>query len=323
MEAMLRFKTFLQERAMYNPLKHNDLMRRAGRLDVFLNKIKDGDFFLTTKGAVKITKPSAEDLEAEMQSKGYSKMMQGVTDKGKRVSLKYPNEFLKSPEFGGRGAGSGTSAEDAALSNFRRELNMVMQQTGMPYVSIQVAGRVVNAVDVQSTPGTPKSDFHLVDMNGEEVAWISHKDGRTAKDFQQWGGLTELSKLNPNHPEIKSYLDAVRNDAPNGLDGSKSYARVLKDKKLKMQAVYGIDYGKKPGRQNVDILLQGAIKLRKKGKNYVMTSNHTMENGTMPSGGYTPQFFARYIGDRNNFGIKNSRFMVAPKDLRRKSTVDI
>ena len=320
---MLRFKSFLLElNAMYNPLKHNDLTRRAGRIDVFINKIKDGEYFMTTKGAVKITAPSPNDLEVEMPNKGFSKMMAGVSDKGRRVTLKYPNDFFKTPEFGGKGAGSGTAAEDAALTNFRRELTMAMQKTGMPYVNIKVNGRVVQAVNVVSTPGTPKSDFHLVDAMGNEVAWISHKDGRTSKDFQQWGGLTELRNVAPNHPEIESFIDAVRADSPNGLDGSKSYARVFQDKKLKMLAVYGIDFGKRPGRQNVDVLLQGPIKLRQVGKNFVLTSNHTMENGTMPDGGYTPQLFVRK-GDRSNFGIANARFMVAPKDLRRRSTVDI
>ena len=319
---MLKFKTFLLERSMYNQLKHNDLTRRAGRLDVFINKIRDKDFFLTRHGAVKITSPSPDDLSAEMPSKGYSVMMKGVSDKGKSITLKYPHDFLKTPEFGGKGAGSGTSAEDAALSNFRREMKIIMEKTGMPYINIKVNGRVVQAVDVQSTPGTPKSDFHLVNADGEEICWISHKDGKDSKGFQQWGGLTEARKKYPNHKEIESFIVAVNKDSPDGLDGSKSYARVLKDKKLKMVAVYGIDYGKKPGRQNVDILLQGTIRLAKTGKTYVLKSAHTMENGTMPTQGYTPQLFVRK-GDRSNFGIKNARFMIAPKDLRRRSTVDI
>ena len=319
---MYSFRTFLQE-FTYKDLKHNDLTKRGGaRVDVFVNKVRDGGFFLTKQGAVKITSPSADDLAAEMMSAGYKKVMKGKTDKGKNVTINYPYDFFKTPDLGGKGIGSGTAAEDAALTNFRSEMNKVMQSTGLPYVNIQVNGRVVKAVNVVSTPGTPKSDFHLMDAEGNELAWISHKDGRSSKDFQQWGGITELVKAVGQHRELTSFIDAVRNDSPNGLDGSKSYARVLKDRKLKMLAVYGKDYGGKPSRQNVDVLLQGPIKLRKKGQNYVMTSNHTMENGTMPTGGYTPQLFVRK-GDRDNFRIKNARFMVAPKDLRRRSTVDI
>ena len=60
---MLRFKTFLMERVMYADLKHNDLTKRGGaRVDVFLDKIKDGEEFLTKKGLVKINKDQERKL---------------------------------------------------------------------------------------------------------------------------------------------------------------------------------------------------------------------------------------------------------------------
>jgi hypothetical protein len=197
-----------------------------------------------------------------------------------------------------------------------------MKATGLVYVEIKINGRTVRVADVGQPKGTPKADFFLTDAAGDQVAWISHKDGSSAKDFQQWGGVTELSKKFPNHPEIESFVEAVRKDSDGAMDGKKSYARNIKDPRLIRAAVYGVDYGKKPGLQNVDVLLQGPIKLTKKGSSYVFSSKHTMVNGEMPDGGYVARFFARK-GDRDNFGIKNSRFMVAPKELRRASTVEI
>jgi hypothetical protein len=197
-----------------------------------------------------------------------------------------------------------------------------MKIVGLPYVEIKINGRVVRVVYAGQPKGTPKADFFLTNEKGEQVAWISHKDGSSAKDFQQWGGITELSKKYPNHPEIESFVEAVRNDSGGAMDGKKSYARDIKDQKLIRAAVYGVDYGGAPGLQNVDVLLQGQIKLTKSGKHFVFSSRHTMVNGEMPTGGYVARFFTRK-GDRDNFGIKNSRFMVAPKELRRASTVEI
>ena len=49
---MMRFKTFLSEK-VYADLKHNDLTKRGGyRVQVFLDKIKDKEYFATKKGAV-------------------------------------------------------------------------------------------------------------------------------------------------------------------------------------------------------------------------------------------------------------------------------
>jgi hypothetical protein len=319
-------KSLLQhlfEKSIYNPLTHNDLARRGGgRIDVFVNKIKDNEYFSTVKGAVQLIVSDIDQLRIDMDSKGYSQKFKGKTDTNKSIVINYPKDFYKTPEFGGRGAGSGTSAEDVALSALRNSLRKVMNDTGMPYVNMIVGKNQHKVIDVQTTPGTPKSDFHLINTDGEECVWISHKDGNSAKDFQQWGGVTELNKAYPNHKEIESFIDAVRTDSNGELDGVKSYRRLIKDKKLINVAVYGVGYGKAAGRQNVDILLQGPIKLTKSSKGYIMKSNHTSYNGDLPTQDYKAAFFARKA-DRNNFGIKNSRFMIAPVALRRKSTIDI
>lgn len=317
---------------MFKVLSHNDLTKRGGeRLTTFVNMINDGKHFITEKGLVVLDKTQTvngikvdtHQLLALMHKSGFSAEFTGVTDKNQKVKVTYPKQFFKSTEFGGKGIGSGTTAEDAALTSFRKVLEEVMATTGEPYVPIKINGRVVNAVGVESTPGTPKSDFHVLDASGKEALWISHKDGSSAKDFQQWGGLTELDKKFPNHREIKKFIDDVLEKSGGELTGEASYARPIKDQALILCAVYGVDYAtKRPGRQNVDVLLQGPVKLKKVGNYYEFTSNHTTYNGEIPTGDYSAQFFVRK-GDRSNFGIKNGRFMVAPKALRRKSTIDI
>lgn len=317
---------------MYVQLKHGDLTKRGGdRLSKFVDMASDGSTFLTSKGPAildlarspyKSEKLHSGNLLRVMNVSGFSHTFNAKKPGGGSIQLRYPSDFLKTPEFGGKGAGSGTVAEDRALTEFRSELEKAMKAVGLPYVEIKINGRVVRVVDAGQPKGTPKADFFLTNEKGEQVAWISHKDGSSAKDFQQWGGITELSKKYPNHPEIESFVEAVRKDSDGAMDGKKSYARDIKDAKLIRAAVYGVDYGGAPGLQNVDVLLQGQIKLTKSGKYYVFSSRHTMVNGEMPQGGYMARFFTRK-GDRDNFGIKNSRFMVAPKELRRASTVEI
>lgn len=329
---MLSFKEYLTEDSpLYRILAHNDLMKNSARLVAFVKLINDGKHFITKKGliildkkqTIKGNKVDTHSLLDAMAVKGFSASFTGADEHNKKVELNYPKDFYKSSDLGGLGVGSGTAKEDTALSNFKSLLTNIMHTTGEPYVPIKINGRIVNVVDVQTTPGTPKSDFHLLDFYGKEVLWISHKDGTSAKDFQQYGGLTELRSLYPNHKEIEDFINDVRKESNGELNGEKSFTRPIKDTKLILSGIYGINYHSKiPGRQNVDILLQGDIHLTKSGKYYQFTSNHTLHNGELPKEGYGANLFVRK-GDRSNFGIKNARFMVAPKALRRKSTIDI
>lgn len=319
---------------MYSQLQHSDLKKMLGtklRLDIFIDKITTGSSFLTSKGAVKLdlmqtvdgSKWTPKELKALMAKGGFTATFTGRNEKNVAVKVSYPKDFLKNEDFGGKGKGSGTVKEDAALKQFRKVLEGVKSEYGIPYVPIKVNGRVVNAVDVVSTPGTPKSDFHLIDMYGKSVAWFSHKDGTTAKEYQQYGGLTELSRKFPNHKEIVDFINAVRTASGGALASGTSYMRPLQDKDVAKAAIFGIDYDSgKPGIQNVDLLLQGNIKLIKSGNVWKIDSAHTIEHGDIPTQDYTPQLFVRK-GDRNNFGVSNSRFMVAPKALARGTTKPI
>ena len=322
---MMRFKTFLSEK-VYADLKHNDLTKRGGyRVQVFLDKIKDKEYFATKKGAVIITDPTSEKLKAEMPSSGYNTMMKGRTDKGKNVTLKYPQDFFKTPEFGGKGVGSGTAAEDRELSGLRKEIENAMKRDGLSVLPMKVGNKTVMVSGVQSTPGTPKSDFHLVDAAGNEVAWLSHKDGSTAKDFQQYGGLTH--KVFANNSEVKSFMLALAKKYPDGMERGTSAWRVAKDKKLINQSVWGVDYGGERGRNNVDEFHQGPMKIIKRGKLYAIQSRHQDTNGKLPKGdGYDAIFYARFTSDRGSkvagVTVNNARVGIFPRASARSKNAE-
>ncbi len=293
---MKRFSTFMAENTFLQ-LKHYDLAKRGfARVPVFVDKVKDREYFSTDKGAVMITSPTWKTLDAEMRVNGYSAMMKGKTDKGKAVTVKYPHEFHKTPEFGGKGKGSGTAAEDRELSGLRKEIERAMVKNGISVLPMIVGKKKCMVVGVESTFGTPKSDFHLVDATGEAVAWISHKDGSSAKDFQQYGGLAD--KIFKTNKEVTSWMNALKKQFPDGMKSGDTAWRNIRSTTLIKQSVWGIDYGKDRGKNNVDEFHQGPMKIKKRGRNFYIQSKHQDNNGALPKGDYKAIFYARYTGDR-------------------------
>ena len=185
-------------------LQHNDLTKDSSRAEMFLSKIKGKDEFLTVKGLVKIYTYEYDDFSVGLKTKGFSKEVK--TNKG---IIKYPSQFYKTPELGGKGKGSGVAAENAALKLAKANLLKVLEKEKDPYITLKIGNRTVPCSEIISTPNPggrdPKSDFAIVDLAGNMVAHISHKAGNDAKGFQQYGGVTDL----PNEPEIEKFVKDV------------------------------------------------------------------------------------------------------------------
>ena len=144
--------------------------------------------------------------------------------------------------------------------------------------------------------------------------WISHKDGSRAKDFQQWGGISERKEPKIfNHKETQKFIEDLKRVYPDGLPPATTLFRHIKDEKLKMWSVYGNEYGSKMGEQNVTVLLQGPVSLKKSGRNYLLDSNHVHFNGDSVDGdGYDPVLMAIFKGDRSDAGVKGTRIDISP-----------
>src|SRR6056300_668433 len=127
----------------YNILKHSDLTKRGGtRVDVFLSKVKTGDTFVTTQGEATVDKMHLQTLTEGMKKSGFKTTLNGKL-KNRPITLKYPSDFYKTGEFGGKGQGSGTAAEDRFLALFREELSEKMAKEKKPFINIKVNGRIV------------------------------------------------------------------------------------------------------------------------------------------------------------------------------------
>lgn len=221
----------------------------------------------------------------------------------------------------GSGVG-GTSKEDAQLASLQKQIQNELEQNNLMELSIKIGAKYYSVAGAASTPGTPKSDFHLLNLKSEEVVWISHKDGSSAKDFQQWGGMSDRSETTiARHPESKKFIEDVKTRFGGVMPRATTVSRKIVDTKLAGMAVYGNRFGLELGRQNVTILLQGPVKLVKKNDHYELTSNHTSINGDAMTEGYAPVFMAIYKGDRSNFGIKGARFAIQPAESRKSEKI--
>ena len=294
---------------------------REYRAGVIIKKLQEGSFF-EVSGNKKVT--FYKNKEAiKLLEKGNKVSYDAVRFLANDGNTYKISDIIKTNEFGGKGEGSGTAKEDAQLSSLRQQIATAKKELKSATIPVKIKNKIYHITDAASTSGTPKSDFHLLDINGKEVVWISHKDGSGPKDFQQWGGISE--KKEPKifiHPETKRFISDLKKMYPKGLPPATSLNRKIKDKNLKMLSVYGNNFDSKIlGQQNVTILLQGPVKLVKSTSNYTLSATNVHYNGdNIDNGGFEPVFMAIYKGDRSDAGVAGTRIVIMPIQGRKSSS---
>lgn len=297
-------------------LTASELLKYSRRTELFITKIKEHSPFEITNGDM--VNLLGSDIVINSLSSGDRKTLNKLRIQDTNGNTYKLSDFVKTKEFGGKGAGSGTIKENQALLSFRNKLNVIKSTIGQSSVPIMIGDTIHYTHDVVSTPGTPKSDFHLVDETGLELIWISHKDGHKAKDHQQWGGMSKRNEpLIHNTEETQQFISYIKSEFPKGLPNATTIARKITDDHLKKISIYGNQYGNEFGRQNVNLVLQGDISLIDCGNHYQLTATHIHHNGDDMVDDYEPVFMAIYKGDRNDCGIKNTRMVIAPVGSRK------
>ena len=195
-----------------------------------------------------------------------------------------------------------------------------------------------------------KADFALTDKRGKEILYVSHKQGKTASAFQQYGGVSEKSgtpgnpKLIMDDPEVQQFFDDLHSlyeddnlglkQFPNNPFGNgrlnKRLYRYLGDPNLISRSVYGPDFGRPFGPDNVHLLGQGEfiftpIVSRDGDITFQLTFSGPMEiNGvttpfTQPNNPYRAIIMARYTSGRKVVSrrgdIPGVRCVIAPAAL--------
>lgn len=299
-----------------------ELRKYDWRAGVFVEKLKAGTPFELSGGKMEVLSPIGTMKEAvRILEKGTNGELSGLKftgqSKGGVYSLK---DIVKNKEFGGKGEGGGTVKEDRALAELKKQLEAAKKKEKSATIPIRMGGKTYQVYDVRSTNGTPKSDFHFEDIDGKEILWMSHKDGKTERDFQQWGGVSYSKEPAINqHRETQQFIKDMKALYPKGIPPATTVARKIKDPKLKSMSVYGNEFGRAFGQQNVNICLQGDVVLKKEGKFYTVNAYHAHLNGEQLRNGYEPVFMAIYKGDRDSEGIKGARLGISPLGCRKIS----
>lgn len=176
---------------------------------------------------------------------------------------------------------------------------------------------------VDKVEGTPKADFMFM-IEGNPPIYISHKDGKSAKDFQQYGGLDNLR----DHSFAKDFIERIRKLTGGELKNGQEFAvKIPSDQiDLGIKAMFGVDASannKNWSADNIQLIMQGDItftpsKAEQFENAYEITpSGHAMYNPVLTGGKLQmtdsdPYWPAIYVSFRNgqggSFGFKNARF---------------
>ena len=304
------FKEFILEAAN---LGASELYKYEKRVDLFLKKYKAEEPFQLVDGGEVVLKYDTNTEKAIKDKDNPSKIV--FTSKEGNKTFKLTN-LRKTSEFGG--GVDRTRVEKNELDSLNQQIEIIKEDEGSDTINLKVDDYVYEVAKAEKTPGTPKSDFHLLDNKGKEVVWISHKDGTKASDFQQWGGISK--KVEPvlyAYEEVQDFVADLKKKYSDGLPPATTLYRKIVKSELKMKSIYGNQYGDALGRQNVSIVMQGPVKLVKRGKNYELSANHVHLNGDDIEGSYEPVLMAVYKGDRSNEGLKGTRLSISPFGSRK------
>lgn len=317
----------------YRVLKFSELIKRgAPRLVRFYDMVQDGKPFFTTDGnEIKITFASEEyaNLFKERDVDGIRKVTNGkvnnfpffLDSNKKPITL---NDLLKTPDFGGKGAGSGTVVEDENLYILKKKLDNLIGIEGGT-IDVLVGSKLYKISGAETQRGMPKSDFNLLDEKGIPVVFISHKKaggkGATADDFIRWSGYTRYA----NHNEVEAFNSGLKqfliDNNLEGLPNKTRFISPIKDENLIRKLIYGPEYGGPASKENCNIIIQGEVEFENKGEGrYQLTGEHVLLPPNIPKGEYQPYFTAAYRGDRKMFGILNNEAIVMTKAIAHRSS---
>jgi hypothetical protein len=220
--------------------------------------------------------------------------------------------------------------ETIALENIQRQFNTLKGANDS--VRLVVNGDMYNSSGMQEVElqgadkvsGVPKADF-VLEIKGDPPIYISHKDGKTAKDFQQYGGISQCA----DHPFVQKFLNTIREKYGNDAKAwpENEFAVVIPSEyvDLGIRAIFGnlaTNSNKEWSPDNVQVVMQGAIEFVPAGEPFdnaymIRPTGHAMYNPAItkgrlditPSDPYWPALYVSMrTGQGGTFGFTNARF---------------
>lgn len=181
------------------------------------------------------------------------------------------------------------------------KINKRIEELGMMKpVRLRVKSQTYNdIIGFVPGPSGAKADFVGVDSKGKSIIFISHKDGRRPKDFQQYSGLSSRAGGSIyDHPEVQSFREDIAKKETSDFF-SKAYHREIKDAQLKQKAIFGKDYGSgRKNENNISLFAQGEpVLTRTSPGNVTLSFRSKIVESTQLSqlerAGYNPMLGAR------------------------------
>jgi len=196
-----------------------------------------------------------EDFKAILKKAGFaviSMLPKGITapEFDETFSSKFPAYKVADPEdgseqyvvFAGGEATDKEKAQTAALSQALADLGDILLVPD-PDSSLEELRRPRRIIGVENVSDTPKADIFLKSDNEADNVYISLKDGKNVKSFQQYGGMTKLI----DKPEVLQFFkDVILSSevlSPNKIKlAAPSFFRSLpENSELAVLGVYGSD----------------------------------------------------------------------------------
>ena len=300
-------------------------LAKRNNFTLFVNRIKTNGYFTINEGngqRVQITQKfayqlnSLADLEKFKDNRNSVILPTGSTGSSSiRLSQLYKDDAFKTRK------GNPNAKEEEQIKLVREQLEKIKEKIGSDFIKLRVGNNTYEVTEVESTPGTPKSDMNFIGRNGVKLGFCSLKSGVTARSIQQWGGTSvRFEPIIAAHPEVQAFVKTAKEMFPTEIPQGTTVAREISDQKLRMQGIYGSGYGGSLGINNVDVLLQGTVRINSiSSTEYKITgSAMTHSNGSTLPPEYQPVLMAIYKGDRSDYGIKNARINLYSKSGRTK-----
>ena len=302
-------------------------LAKRNNFTLFVNRIKTNGYFTINEGngqRVQITQKfayqlnSLADLEKFKDNRNSVILPTGSTGSSSiRLSQLYKDNLFKTR------TGNPKAKEEEQIKLVREQLEKIKEKIGSDFIKLRVGSNTYEVTEVEKTPGfpEPKSDMNFIGRNGVRLGFCSLKDGVTAASIQQWGGTSvRFEPIIAAHPEVQAFVKTAKEMFPTEIPQGTTVARKISNQKLRMQGIYGSGYGGSFGANNVNVLLQGTVRINSvSSTEYEITgSAMTHSNGSTLPPEYQPVLMAIYKGDRSDYGIKNARINLYSKSGRTK-----
>jgi hypothetical protein len=301
-------------------LSAREILKYDWRLELFVKKLKIRSPFELNDGNKVVLKYTRKDLTT-LKSKNPKliRKLLFIDESGIKRRL---SAFRKNIEFNPhfKKIPTGIQHEKRMIRRLNRQIVSIMERTHQEGVPFLFGNQKHWIASCQKTVGNPKSDFHFISPDGTPCFWISYKTGTDERKFHQYGGVSvkESAEIH-RHREILRFIRKIKEKCGNKLTGGTSIRGSIKCETLTMMAVYGREYGKEYGPNNVCLLAQGEINLIKCDGGYTITADHIHSNGDNLEGHFKPCLWAFYRRDRSQYGIQNCRISIAPFNNRTPS----